>query len=78
MVEFVTNLMIHTLEDVVPNKVKHMDVKVFNLISVVNETRVLVRHQSRESKFSLNKSVCNSKEKWNQDECLCECKELDY
>ena len=25
----------------------------------------------------LNESVCNSKQKWNHDECWCECKELD-
>ena len=27
--------------------------------------------------FELNESVCNSKEKWNHDECQCECKESD-
>ena len=25
----------------------------------------------------MNESVCNSKQKWNCDECCCECKELD-
>ena len=33
--------------------------------------------ESCECKFGLNKSVCNSKQKWNHDECQCECKELD-
>ena len=24
----------------------------------------------------MNESICNSKQKWNCDECQCECKEL--
>ena len=31
----------------VPDKVKSMNVKVFNLMSEVNETRLLVQHESR-------------------------------
>ena len=30
-----------------------------------------------ECKCGLDESVCNSKQKWNHDECRCECKELD-
>ena len=37
---------------------------------LINETRFLV-------KCGLNESVCNSKGKWNHDECWCECKKLD-
>ena len=54
-----------------------MNEKVFNLMFGVNETRVLVQHESCESKFRFNESVCNSKQKWNRDECWCDCKELD-
>ena len=54
-----------------------MNVKIFNLISRVNEKRFLVQHEFCESKCRLNESVCNSKQKWNYDECWCECKELD-
>ena len=25
----------------------------------------------------MNEGVCNSKQRWNHDECWCECKELD-
>ena len=42
----------------------------------VNETRVLVYHELCECKCRLNKSVCNSKQKWNHDECKCDSKEL--
>ena len=39
------------------NKVKQINVTVFNLKSVVNETRFLVQHQSCECKCRLNESV---------------------
>ena len=61
----------------VPNKIKNMNVKVFNLMSGVNETRFLVEHESFECKCELNESVCNSKQEWNHDECQCECKGFD-
>ena len=48
----------------VPNKEKNMNAKVFNLISGVNETRVLVQHGSYECKCRLNESLCFSKQKW--------------
>ena len=60
-----------------PNKVTHMSVNVFNLISRVNETRLLVQHQSCEGKYRSNNNVSNSKYIWNQDECRFEGKELD-
>ena len=50
----------------------NMNVTVFNLISGKNETRFLVQHESHECKC-----VSHSKQKWNHDECRCDCKELD-
>ena len=47
----------------VSNKVKNMNVEVYNLMSGVNETRFLVQHESCDCKCVLNKSVCNSKQK---------------
>ena len=46
-------------------------------MSGVNETRFLVQHESRDCKCGLSKSVCNSKQKWNHNECRYECKELE-
>ena len=46
-------------------------------MSGVNKTKFLVQHESQEYKCGLNETVCNSKQKWNHDECWCECKELD-
>ena len=53
-----------------------MNVKVFNLISWVNEAKFLVQHDSCKCRCGLNESVCNSKQKCNHDECQCECEEL--
>ena len=47
----------------VPDKLKNMNVKVFNLMLSVNETRFLVQHDFCECKCTLNESVCNSKQK---------------
>ena len=52
-----------------------MDIKVFNVR--VDETRYLVQHKLWECKCGLSGSVCNSKQKWNNGECWCKCKELN-
>ena len=49
-----------------------MNEKVFNLMSGVNETTFLVQHESFECKCRLKGSLCNSRQKWNHDECRCE------
>ena len=46
-------------------------------MSGVNETRFLVQHESCECKSRLNEIVCTSNQKWNHNECRCECKEFD-
>ena len=46
-------------------------------MSVVNETRFFVQHESCKCKCRFNESVCNSKQKWNPNECWYKCKELD-
>ena len=40
-------------------------------MSLVNETKFLYQHESRQHKYRLNKSVCNSKQKWNHNEFRC-------
>ena len=47
-------------------------------MSGVNETRFLVQHQSWECKYTLNESAWNSKQKWNQNKCWCQGKELGH
>ena len=44
-------------------------------MSGINETSVLVQHESCECKCRLNGSVCISKQKLNHNKCRHECKE---
>ena len=56
--------------------VKNLNVKVFNLMSRTNETRHIKWHETCKCKCRLDASVCNNKQRWNDDKCRCECKEL--
>ena len=60
----------------VPDVVKNVNVKVFNLMSRTNETRHIKWHETCKCKCRLDASVCNNKQRWNNDKCRCECKEL--
>ena len=60
----------------VPDVVKNLNVKVFNLMSRTNETRHVEWHETCKCKCRLDASVCNNKQRWNEDKCRCECKEL--
>ena len=60
----------------VPDTVKNLNVKVFNLMSLTNETRHIKWHETCKCIFRLDGIICNSKQRWNEDKCRCECKEL--
>ena len=60
----------------VPDVVKDLNVKVFNLMSGTNETRHIKWHETCKCKCRLDASVCNNKQRWNDDKCWCECKKL--
>ena len=60
----------------VPDVVKDLNVKVFNLMSRTNETRHIKWHETCKCKCRLDANVCNNKQRWNNDKCQCECKEL--
>ena len=58
-----------------PDVVKNINVKVFNLLSRINETRPIVWHETCKCICRLTSAVCNSKQVWNKDKCQCEWKE---
>ena len=60
----------------VPNQIKNINVKVFNLLSRTNETRHIKWHKTFKCKCRLDASICNNKQRWNGDRCICECNEL--
>ena len=53
-----------------------MNVKIFNLISKTNEARYIKWHETCKCKCRLDASVCNNKQRSNEDKCRCEWKEL--
>ena len=55
---------------------KNINLKVFNLISRKNETRHTKLHETCKCKCRLDASVCNNKQRWNENKCRCECKEF--
>ena len=59
----------------VPDIIKNINVKVFNLMSSINETRQIIWHETCECICRLTSAVCNSRQIWNRDKCRCECKE---
>ena len=60
----------------VPDIVKNLNVKVFNLMWRTNETRHTEWHEPCKCECRLDAIVCNNKQRWNNDKCICECKEL--
>ena len=60
----------------VPDQIKDTSVNVFNLMSRTNETRHIKWRKTCKCRFRLDASICNNKQRWNDDKCRCECKEL--
>ena len=59
----------------VPDIAKNINVKIFNLMSKINETRQIIWHETCKCICRLTSAICNSKQTWNKDKCRCECKE---
>ena len=55
----------------VPDIVKNINIKVFNLMSRTKETRHMKWHETCKCKCRLDARVCNNKQRWNEDKCLC-------
>ena len=60
----------------VPDVAKNLNVKLFNLMSITNETSCIKWHETCKCKCRLDASVCNKKQLWNHDKCRCEWKKL--
>ena len=54
--------------------VKNLNIKIFNLMSRINETRHKKWNETCKCKCKLDASVCYNKQRWNEDKCMCECK----
>ena len=58
----------------IPNIVKDMNIKVFNLLARINETRKIVWHETCKCVCRLTSAICNDRQEWNENKCRCECK----
>ena len=45
-------------------------------MSRTNEKKHIKWYETCKCKCRLDASVCNNKQRWNDDKCRCECKEL--
>ena len=59
----------------VPNIIKDVNMKVYNILKRLNETRNVLWHESCKYVCQLNSSVCNTKQIWNSDTYSCDCNE---
>ena len=59
----------------VPNVIKAINMQVYNFLTMLNETRNVLWHQSCKCVCKLNSSICNNKQIWNSDTCRCDCNE---
>ena len=59
-----------------PDVIKDLSFKVFNLMSRTNETRFIKWHEKCKCKCRLDAIICNNKQRWNKNKCRGECKEL--
>ena len=59
----------------VPDIVKNINIKVFHLMLFSSQTRHIEWHETCKCKCRLDVSVCNNKQRWNEDKCRCEFRE---
>ena len=59
----------------IPNIIKRVNIKVYNFLMRLNETRNVLWHESCKCVCRLNSSVCNNKQIWNSDTCRSNCNE---
>ena len=55
----------------IPDIIKKINVKVFNLMSRINETRQILWNETCKCVCKISVAVCNSKQIWNDDKCRC-------
>ena len=51
----------------IPDIVKDMNIKVFNLLARINETRKIVWHETCKCVCRLTSAICNDRQEWNEN-----------
>ena len=57
----------------VPNVIKNVTAKVFDLMLWKNKTKQINWHESCKCVCTLDPIICNNKQKWKKDKYRCEC-----
>ena len=57
----------------IPDIVKNVTVKMFDLINLENTAKQVEFHESCKCVFKINNSVCGEKQKFSKNKCRCEC-----
>ena len=60
----------------VPDLVKKINLRVFNLLLWKNQTKQIRLHESYKCVCKLNSRFCINKQRLNKEKCRCECKKL--
>ena len=53
----------------VPNKTEDLNLSIFTMITVINESKTLIKHISCKCKCKFAGRKCNSDQWWNNDKC---------
>ena len=56
-----------------PNTVKNVSIKVFDLLLQKNVLKNISFHKSCKCGCLSDEKVCNNLQKWNKEKCRCEC-----
>ena len=60
----------------VPDVVININMKVFHLMSWINQTRHIEGHKTCKCKCRSSSIVCKNKQRWSEDKRRCECRDL--
>ena len=60
----------------VVNKIKDININIFNVLTRINESKTLTKDISCKYKYKFGGRKRHSDQKWNDDKCRCECKNL--
>ena len=61
-----------------PDSIKNISIKSFDLLSNKNVLKNISFHQSCKCGSLLYEKVCKNLQKWNKDKCKCECLKIKY
>ena len=62
------------LQKYVFQKKQDININAFNMIANKDKAKAMTEHISCDCKCKFNSTKCNSKQKWNNKTCQCECK----